>query len=559
MKKFIIIILILTAVVGIIGFIIFQRNIYSKEILKLEIISQEKVELLEEVKYTVKYKNNGNVRLEDPELVFNYPLNSLPEEGNSLRVVKKAEELGGVIYPGEEKTFTFIARLIGQEGETKQANVSFSYRPRNLKARYTSETSFTTVIERVPLNFDIDLSSRIESGKDLNFRLNYFSNIDYPLSNLKVIIDYPSGFEFISSSPRSLEKVEWDIGLLNRSEGGRVEVSGRIMGGVNEEKIFRAKIGVWLDGQFILLKEVTRGIVIARPSIYITQQINNNPEYVANPGDLLHYEVFFKNLNEEPLTDMFLVVNLIGQPFDLETVNVPEGDFTPGDNSIIWEWRRLSDLKFLPPQTEGKVEFWVKLKNDWEIRSITDGTPEIRSRIFLSQAREEFSNKVNTKLVVSQKGYFQDGIFDNSGPLPPEVGQTTTYTITWQVKNYYNEVKDVKVKAFLPHNVSLTGKVFPSKEIDKITFDSQSREIVWNVGDLMVGQGVLNETPNISFQVSFNPSVSQKEEIAELIGQARITGQDKWTEKNIQSSTASSLDTTLPDDPSVSYEMGIVQ
>jgi len=558
MKKFTIFIIISALVVGIYGLYYYQKNVYSKDVLKLEILGQEETELLQEIKYTVKYKNNGNVRLEEPELVFDYPDNALPADGTSLRVVKKSEELGEVIYPGQEKTFTFTARLMGQEGEVKEARASLSYQPKNLKARYVSETSFTTIIKKIPLNFDFDLSSKIESGKELKFRLNYFSNVDYPLAGLRIIIDYPSGFEFIDSTPKSLEKTEWDIGLLNKAEGGRIEISGKLVGEVGAEKIFQAKIGTWQDGEFILLKEVSRGITVIKPALYITQQINNNPKFTASPGDLLHYEVFFRNIGEEFLNDMFLLVTLNGSAFDFETVRAPEGDFTPGDNSIIWDWRRVKNLQLLSPQSEGKVEFWVELKDEWEIKNLEDKNPEIKTIIFLSQAKEEFTNKVNSKLAISQKGYFNDEIFGNSGPLPPKAGEATTYTITWQAKNYYNEVKDAKVKAVLPKNVSLTGKIFPQEQTDKITFDSQSREIVWNVGDLAVGQGILTSAPNISFQVAFLPGESQKGQIPEIIGQAEIIGQDEWTGETLRVSSPS-INTALPDDGRVSEEQGRVR
>lgn len=558
MKKFTIFIIISALLVGIYGLYYYQKNVYSKDVLKLEILGQEETELLQEIKYTVKYKNNGNVRLEEPELVFDYPDNALPADGSSLRVVKKSEELGEAIYPGQEKTFTFTARLMGQEGEVKEARASLSYQPKNLKARYVSETSFTTIIKKIPLNFDFDLSPKIESGKELKFRLNYFSNVDYPLAGLRVIIDYPSGFEFIDSTPKSLEETEWDIGLLNKAEGGRIEISGKLAGEVGADKIFRAKIGTWQDGEFILLKEVSRGITVIKPALYITQQINNNPKFTASPGDLLHYEVFFRNIGEEFLNDMFLLVTLSGSAFDFETIRAPEGDFTPGDNSIIWDWRRVKNLQLLSPQSEGKVEFWVELKDEWEIKNLEDKNPEIKTIIFLSQAKEEFTNKVNSKLAISQKGYFNDEIFGNSGPLPPKAGEATTYTITWQAKNYYNEVKDAKVKAVLPENVSLTGKIFPQEQTDKITFDSQSREMVWNVGDLAAGQGILTSAPNISFQVAFLPEESQKGQIPEIIGQAEIIGQDEWTGETLRVSSPS-INAALPDDERVSEEQGRVR
>ena len=556
-RKFIIFLILLAAISGLVGFWNWQRNIYSKEILKLEILGKEEVAVAEEFEYIVKYKNNGTVRLEEPRLTFEYPKYSILEEGKSLRQELGAKELGEAIYPGEEKTFHFKVRLLGKEGETRIAKAWLSYRPKNLKARYESATTFTTQIKSVPLTFEFDLPSKIESGKDLKFRLNYYSNIDYPLLNLRLVAEYPPGFEFLESAPPSLEKVEWELPLLNRAEGGRIEISGKIRGEVREQKMFKAKLGIWQEGEFIVLKEILKGVEIIQPALWVFQQINGSSKYTANPGDLLHYEIFFKNVGGETLFDLSLVTTLIGDIFDFQTLKAPEGEFSLGDNSIVWEWRRVRALQFLEPGEEGKVEFWVKIKKDWPIPSLA-GKTEIKNRIYLSQVKEEFSNKVNSKLEIFQKGYFESEVWENFGPIPPKVGEGTTYTIIWQAKNYYNEVKDVKVKAALPPNVKLTGKIFPEEEMEKFAFDSQSREIVWNIGNLKVGQGVLNPAPNISFQIEFIPEEIQRGSIPNLISEAKITAEDSWTGVTLEA-TSAAINTTLPDDPTITEEMGVVQ
>ncbi|TET84399.1 MAG: hypothetical protein E3J36_01340 [Candidatus Nealsonbacteria bacterium] len=563
-KKFIIFLILLATLAGIAGFYYWQKNIYSKEVLKLEILGSEETALAQEIEYIVKYKNNGNVRLEEPKLIFECPSNSLecllvekeesPEEKKSLRKDLSLQ----TIYPGEEQALRIRARLLGKEGEAKIAKATLSYRPKNLKARYESITTFTTLIKSVPLTFTLDLPSKIESGKRLKFALNYFSNIDYPLSSLRCKIEYPPGFEFIESAPQSLEKIEWEIPPLNKAEGGRIEIAGRLSGEVGEQKIFHAEFGTWQEGEFILLKEAVKGIVIIKPSLYISQQINGNPEYTASPGDSLHYEIFFKNIGEETLNNLFLVTSLEGKAFDFQTIKAPSGEFELGDNSIVFDWRRVPRLQFLPPQEEGEVEFWIELKEDWKILSPEDRNPVVKNKIYLSQARKEFVTKVNSKLEITQKGYFQDEIFGNSGPLPPKTGKTTTYTIIWQAKNYYNNVENVKIKATLPKNVKLTGKIFPAKDSERFTFDSQSREIVWDIGELNVGQGIFNSAPTISFQIALAPDSAQKGQTPEIIREAKITAEDSWTKESLEA-TAPAINTTLPDDETVTEEMGQVQ
>jgi len=559
MKRITLIIIILAAITGIVGLYYYQRNIYSKEILKLEILGQGEADLAQEIEYIVKYKNNGDTRLEEPELIFEYPEYSIPSEGDSQRVTKNASDFGGAIYPGQEQTFSFKARLFGREGEVKQAKATLGYQPKNLKARYSSDTTFTTVIKKVSLTFDFDLPTKIESAKDFDFKLNYFSNVDYPLSGLRVTVEYPSDFEFVESAPQSLEKKEWEIGLLNKAKGGRISVTGKLRGEIGEEKVFQAKLGTWRDGEFILLKEVAKGVEITKPSLYVSQQINGNPRYVASPGDSLHYQIFFKNLGEDIFTNLFLIVKLEGGAFDFSTMIAPQGTLESGDNSIIFDWKRVPRLQFLDAGEEGEVDFWIELKDEWPISGSEDKNPEIKMNIYLSQIQEQFVNKVNSKLEIVQKVYFQDEVFGNAGSIPPRAGEGTTYTVMWQARNFYNDVSGVKIKAKLPPNVDLTGNIFPENGSSNFTFDSDSREIVWGAGDLKVSEGVEGTAaPNLSFQVRLTPYANQVGQTPEIIGEAVISGEDKWTGEIVRG-TSPAVNTTLPDDQTITGEQSIVQ
>lgn len=555
MKKTFVFLIILVALLGIAGFFWdWQKNIYSKDILRLEIFGPSEITLGQEIEYIIKYKNNGNFRLDMPELVFEPPEYSSVNGEILRRQTLGTDRLGEAIYPGEERTFSFKMRILGKEGEIKIAKASLTYRPKDLKARYESSSSFTTQIKSVPITFDFDLSSKIAAGKDFVFRINYFSNIDYLLTDLRCEIDYPLGFEFIKSVPKSIDKTEWEIPILNKSEGGRIEVSGRLSGEIGEAKVFKARLGIWKKGEFILLKETVRGVEIIKPSLYLRQEINGNPRYVALSGDWLHYEIYFKNIGEEYLSNLFMISQLEGEAFDFQTIKSDFGNYQAGDNSIVFDWRGVPKLQYLIPMEEGKVDFMVKVKDD--LGNVEN--PILKNKVFIGQVKEEFVTKINSKLEITQKGYYQDEVFGNSGPVPPTVGETTTYTIMWHVKNHYSDVKNAKVKAFLPQGLELTGKIFPEHELSKFSFDSGSREIVWSAGDLERGIGISGAPLTIAFQVALTPEEFQRNQVLDIISQAKITGEDGWTETIIEAS-APAINTILPHDPTVTDEMGIIK
>ena len=221
----------------------------------------------------------------------------------------------------------------------------------------------------------------------------------------------------------------------------------------------------------------------------------------------------------------------------------------------------MPELRYLAPQQEGKVEFDVQLKDNWTQSDSEKNNTIIKNKVDISQIVNEFQTKVNSKLEVLQKGYYstKDTIV-NSGPIPPTVGTPTTYTVTWELKNYFNDVKNAKIRAVLPQNVRLTGKVLPDTELPNFSFDNNSREIVWNVSggeQIIAGTGILNNAPLIAFQVSLTPDASQRGATASLIGEANITAEDQFT-GSIAKGNTPLINTSLPDDQS-SFGGGVVQ
>ncbi len=541
-KKFtILLILILTVILLlIISFWYYKERVFSKSILRLEILGPETVQVAEEFEYTVRYKNNSSFTLEEPRLIFEYPEYSIGEEGKQ-RVTRLLKD----IYPGDEEVVKFKARLLGKENDLKIAKTYLSYKPKNLKARYESDTTFTIKIAKVPLTLAFDLPLKLEKGRDVQFSLNYFSNLDYLLSNLELQVQYPENFKFIKAEPNPIETNEWDISELKKAQGGRVKITGNLFEEVGKKSLFSAKIGIWQEGEFVVLKETSAEVEVIEPLLYISQQINKSSNYVAKPGEKLHYTIYFKNIGTSPFENLFLINRLDSPIFDLSTIKVDLGQAMIDNNLIVWDWRQIPELRFLDVQEEGRVDFEITLKCCWSPTETTSNETFVKNKVTISQISQEFQTKVNSRLEISQKGIYEDANFGNFGPHPPIPGQTTTYTIVWQVKNYYNNVKNVKVKASLPLGVSLTGKIFPESETSRLSFDSVSREIIWTIpSEVPAGAGVLTPGPSVSFQVSVSPDFSQSGKPITLVNKAIITGEDQWTEKTIQGESGP-IDTTL--------------
>lgn len=527
MKSKILIITIFSFILlGGISFFYWNKNSYSKEVLKLEIVAPVNVNVGEEIEYLVKIKNNGEVRLEEPRLIFEFPPNSFPSDNDFLlRRTIDESHIGSSLYPGEEKIFKFKARLFGHEGETKEAKANMSYRPKNLRAKYVSKTTFASVLNFVPLTFEFDIPSFIETGTSFKFSLNYFSSIDFPISDARIKIKYPNNFAFETSNPKEISSGEWVIPVMNKGEGGRVVVYGKLNGEMNQEKIFQAEFGMWIGGDYVILKKTLKKIIIAEPSIYIDQTINGSKDYIVSAGDILHYNIIFRNIGDQPFQNLFLVVNLKGDILDFSTIKSEQGEYGPGDNSIIWDSRKVSFLKFLDVGEEGEVDFWIHVKKDFSPKI---KNPSIESEIKIGQAKKQFITKAKSGAELNQMAFYNDEIFQSRGPVPLQPGQSSYLTVVWKLSNYNNPLKDVKVRALLSQDAKPTGQVNPQK----LTFDPLTKELMWEIGDLAPGAGK-EEPLQIAFQINVVPSINQSGQFMVLIDQVRITALDEWTGKEL--------------------------
>jgi len=342
---------------------------------------------------------------------------------------------------------------------------------------------------------------------------------------------------------------------LNKAEGGRVNIKGNISAEAGANLDFRAELGMWQSGNFVVFKKTQAKLLVIEPLLFISQLVNNSNSYIASAGETLHYQVFFRNIGSTPFENLYMVVKLDGPALDLSTIQAGEGQVQ--QNMLIWDYRQTSELRRLEVQEEGKVDFYVKVRSDWNPSGSDENNATITDEVNISQITQKFTVKLNSGLVISQSAFYKGLDVENSGPIPPRTGQTTTYTVTWDIMNYLSDAKNVKVKAILPENVNLTGKIMPPDESSKFSFDSVSREIVWSAGDILAGTGVRGDPYTISFQISLTPSDSQRGSTASLIGAAQISGENQFT-NTIITAQDSGINTSLPDDFSNSGG-GIVQ
>ena len=147
------------------------------------------------------------------------------------------------------------------------------------------------------------------------------------------------------------------------------------------------------------------------------------------------------------------------------------------------------------------------------------------------RSKETFELKVGSKVLFVGRSLHRSSTIINSGPLPPRVGEKTTYTVLWEVRNFTNDLENAEIKASLPPNIKWENVISPQDA--KITFNSVSGEVRWNIGKLKAGTGVLSPALLSEFKLSIIPSIADAGETVLLLSASRLEAKDTFTGEDV--------------------------
>ncbi|MBI4449934.1 hypothetical protein HY634_02665 [Candidatus Uhrbacteria bacterium] len=111
------------------------------------------------------------------------------------------------------------------------------------------------------------------------------------------------------------------------------------------------------------------------------------------------------------------------------------------------------------------------------------------------------------------------------GPLPPRVGQTTKYWVTWEAQSFLRDADRVTVRAKLLDGVEWTGRAMTTVGEDP-TFDTTSRTVTWVMGRLERTTGSQRVASSASFELAFTPTTEQVDAFATVLGETIAEGVD---------------------------------
>ncbi|MFT5280630.1 MAG: hypothetical protein ACI9AR_000052 [Flavobacteriaceae bacterium] len=546
----------------------FGDNNISTENVDISIKGNNFVEGGEELILDIEVSNKNTIDLELADLIVFYHKGG--GESDDDKVTQRISL--GEVPAGQSLSEEIRIVLFGERESDKDITVELEFRIKGSNAIFVKETTYPVRIKSAPIDLAIVGTESIGPNQQISFDIEITSASEGVLRNVGVQAIYPPGFQFITASP--LPRTEnnfWELSSLKPFEKKVITIEGTVGGQEGESRFIKVKVG---ESQSraqgivsVAYNTIVHEISILRPFLEVDFMVNGQrgKEIIANGGRPLIGTINWINNLDVSLEDIELSIRFSGNAFNNKDIQPRQGFYSNTEQRIVWDRSSVNQFISIKPKGIGSVDFeFTPLIFSNSNSSII--SPEIlielsmRGRLSGETEIEEIKNfkqtviLFNTDTRLLAKGQYFGGPIENSGPVPPEPGEPTTYTIAYDIANSSNPISEVAIKTILPTNVVFKGATVPSYE--SVTYNESSREVMWFIDGIKAGVGSGQDPYSVAFQVEVTPSINDVGITIPLTREIIMTFIDTKTEEKI-TITKDEITTDLRNDPG--YPGGEVQ
>ncbi|MCX6745229.1 MAG: hypothetical protein NTX82_06945 [Candidatus Parcubacteria bacterium] len=571
-------------IASLLGFFVFRpQPKFGGDKINLEIKAPFNVSAGEKVNYQIRLTNNEEVSLTKSRLTVYLPAgyifnnSNLPAaantEQNATITSIKTWDIGD-LFIGQNKILDINGNLIGPMNSRQVISATLSYIPANFSSEFQKNLNFTTEINDSLLALNPEYTTQVADNEltEIKVKISNKSQ-DTPIINFQLELDFPPEFNLYSSqllnkdqkaSPVKIDKNSKaetspkliDVTSLLPQEEKTVIYYGKFT--VTESQNIKLALLSKLKGpaeEYFSQKDAELNFEIVKGDLLtnlILQGSNQNKPLTL--GENLNYLLSIENKSKKVLGDIKVRAVLDSVFLDWPSLNDKNKGMTE-DNQILWTNQQIPGLALLLPEEEVTISFQIKLKNLQDVKNFQPEDLLVKSFFeaqinkinnadtqLISQSNT-ITNEFNTNLGLSAEGrYFGTNSETlGSGPLPPIVGQKTTYKIFWKLTNSLHEISNIEIKAKMPgymnyedqNNIS-TGNIYKN----------QDNEIVWQIARI---PNTINQA-TAEFAISLTPQSQDVSKILTLLQDVTVTTTDSQTKGQI-TLTQPGLTTNLDSDP----------
>ena len=511
----------------------------------------------EEIFYKIMYKNKSRVAWQNVELVFNTPRGFNFSGSNQEVSITRNSVVWrvGDIASGAEGEFHVRGLLIGEQNETATGKVDILVTPENFPSgRFLKSTVLATTITALPLEVALDIPKDAASGERVlaSISVRNLSNHSLegvylklrPAENIELStddIDFTSGYLETSK--------EWRLQSLDSLESGDFTFVFYVTGQPGEARIIDVEAGIRQKDEEFTQRELTYIVTVSASEVLVKQTYNESlGPIVVKAGDTVQGKVHYSNVGTVGLKDVIVKVKFEGIGFFPSSLQFHGGAYDSAKKTVMWSAATVPELAILQPQQGGEISYSFTVlptheypeagegaKNNVIVSVATVDSPDIPTPVGgqKSVVSDRAVLSVETDLSLDVDAFYDDGRLglNSEGPLPPKVGETTSYTVRFRVGSSLNDVSEARVVAVFPDGVRFTGKSY--KTNGEMMFNDRTGELIWSIPYMEGGVGRVRPPQELHVQVEITPGEQLVDHDVSFLNKATIEATDQFVDQEV--------------------------
>ncbi|HVN26823.1 MAG TPA: hypothetical protein VMT99_04225 [Candidatus Paceibacterota bacterium] len=486
----------------------------------------------------------------------------------------RAQEVSlGTLAPGASTSTAMNLVAIGTTNTVGQVKAAITYGlAGNENAQFEKDAQTDVIVGGAVLSVAVNAPQAVFSGQTFAVTVTYLNQGTDTVPDAQFVMDFPAAFAFTSSSALFTSngasvggtRRTWDLGAIAPAASGTFTISGSLNGPAGASYALAGALNGVLNGSSFPIQSQTVTVAVAQSPLEIGITLNNSSTYVASAGDELNYELTYANNSSVSFQNVMITAKLTGSMYDFSKLKT-NGSFNSVNDTITWTVASVPGLASVAPGQGGTIDFSVNAKSAYPIRLVSDKNFTLKALATITsptlppntplgsntQSIVQLATKVGGAVTLGASAYRRDPLgIANTGPYPPRVNQSSTYTVHWKITNYATDLSNVVVSAYLQSGSTFTGVASSTVPSSTPQYDSATGLVTWTLPALQATAGILTPAPEAVFQVSNTPAVNEVGQRVLLMSETSLVATDTFTGEPV-AAQADVITTDLPDDASL--------
>ncbi len=527
------------------------RNVVSAENIDMTADITPFIEGGETTKLILTLHNRNASPLENSSVTLLYKQgNGSQDEQEKIQDKKEV----GSIKTNEYKKQDFPVTLYGAEGESRDLTVKLEYKVSGSNATFSKIVTTQVVLRAPPIAVHIDGPEKLSVGQIGSYTINIKNNSASTSLPSTLMLTLPNSFTIVSTQPQPITRSSsWSIDALPSGASKTITLTGSFDGKQDEVATIQAKIGSKGDSQTaigIVYSSESKDITLHDSPLTLVASLfsDHGGTDVIRYGDRATVSIGYSNTSNQALEDVSIKLTLSGDAAVYENINPTNGYYDSQAKTITWNQASIPDLAVLAPNAQGTLQIVVPIvakgNNSPVLKVSLVGTAGVKEADMVTTVIKTWGVQGSATLNASTQ--YKTSPFPNTGPIPPEPNQETTYTAHLAI-SAQNALSSARVSFTLPAYVTWKGITSDPKVV---SYDTRTRTVTWDTGPL--AQGVVAA---LDISLSVRPSQSHVGQTPAITSGIILDADEEVSRSHIRT-TLSPLTTAIrneswPSNPSI--------